>query len=175
MNGIVIYLDNTGSARHYAAWLAKTTGFDLINLALQPHFDLSAYEYFILGSGLEHNRLQIADWLEKHWLELFDRDILLYFSSRQELSKDKKQELLQANLPAHIARSIRSFSLPPHYVLDASLSMMDQALQQISHHLKEKNLEREASTQKALFPLLKLVQKQVRRQSAVEQENSIPI
>lgn len=173
MNGLILYSDDTDNALYYAGWLVRTTGFDLVNVSLQSHLDLSAYECFILGSGLKNGRLQIAPWLKMHWVEIFDRDMLLYFSSDKDLSKKEKQTLLEANIPGHMIASIKCFALPDK---PAGLgNPMDHALQHISYQIKENTSAKETETEQALFPMLQIVHKQTQKMLDYDSDQSIPI
>lgn len=180
MNGIILYLDKSGKARQTACWLVERTGFDLLNLALQPQPDLSAYDIVILGSGLYKQKLHLAPWLQQHWVELFDREILLYFVSAQTCSEAQKEEVLRLNLPAHIATQIQTFTLSSQTLACQLKQLAQEPLPQepqVSTATIEEETKTEAaeSAPKTLWPLLTQVQAMAQKWVRMDLDNAIPI
>ncbi len=78
MNGIVIYKSKYGSARKYAKWISKETGFRCIDVDKVNVKALRDYDTIIIGGGVYASGVPAFSFLKKHIDQLAGKKILTF-------------------------------------------------------------------------------------------------
>lgn len=115
MKGIILYYSQYGSTREYCEWLSQSAGFELAPLS-QPPRDWSAYQWVILASCVQTEKVSRAAAMRSLWPHIRSKHTALLLTSGTP-DEDYAKKVVQRSLPAEITASLRVFSLGGRYSL----------------------------------------------------------
>lgn len=79
MKTIILYQTKTGSTKQYAQWLSeKINNSDVLDVKDYKKGSVDNYDRVVIGSRTYMGKIQVQDFMEKHWEEIKDQDVHLF-------------------------------------------------------------------------------------------------
>lgn len=128
MKTLIIFASKYGSTKQYAEWLSKETGYDAVNVKELNIKRLQDYDRLIIGSSVHVGRLDISNWIKRHW-DVLSQKIMILFSvnGTPPEQKEELQKILEFSLPKHMLNKIHYFPLQGRLIF-AELSFWHKIL-----------------------------------------------
>lgn len=144
MKGLIIYKGKYGATKQYATWIGQELQMTVASADRFPADELQNYDYFILGSSVYIGKLEIKDWLKKHFNTIANKPIILFqVAGASPEQKEKRESFNKASLPSSILEKLRCYYLPGRMIM-RNLSTWDRFMLKMGAKLTKDPVEKEA-------------------------------
>jgi menaquinone-dependent protoporphyrinogen IX oxidase len=109
MKAAIIYSTKYGSTAQYARWIGEETGLPVFNIK-NTNFDLSKYDFLILGSPIIYYKVHNWKWVNKNLPEIEKKPIIFFTVSGAPAGR-KLDGWIADSLPQHFISKMHHVTL----------------------------------------------------------------
>ncbi|HJS55543.1 MAG TPA: flavodoxin domain-containing protein [Chitinophagaceae bacterium] len=143
MKGIVIYKGRYGATKQYAMWVGQELGLTVASADRFPENELPKYDYFIVGSSVYIDKLEIKKWLKKHFNVLLSKKIFFFQVAGTPVSQKEKREFYnKKDIPPAILNKAESYFLPGRMIM-RNLSWLDKFMLKMGARLTRDPMDKQ--------------------------------
>lgn len=102
MNGVILYQSKYGSAKKYADWISKATGFSVVETKKAKIENIKAYDVIILGGGIYASGIAGLSFLRNNISVLKDKKIIVFCNGASPYEEASFQEIVNHNMKGEL-------------------------------------------------------------------------
>ena len=142
MKGLVIYKGKYGASKQYAMWIGQELQLPVASADRFPVDEIPKYDYFILGSSVYIGKLEIRNWLKRHFKLLQSKKIFFFQVAASPAAQiEKRENYNKASLPPSILKDIQFYYLPGRMIM-RNLSRWDRFMLKMGARLTKDPAEK---------------------------------